>query len=125
MVAAAAPAPAHPKYDVMVKAAVLALKDRTGSSVPAIAKYLGTTYTLPANFKKVLSTQLKNLTKAGKLVKVKASYKLSEDFKKGPPKKKAPKKKAPKKKAPKKKAPKKKAPKKKAPKKVRASRGRR
>ena len=126
-------APAHPKYEDMVKAAILALKDRNGSSVPAIAKYVGSNFKLPGNFKKILSTQLKNLVKSGKLVKVKASYKLGEALKKAPkkPKKKAaPKKKKPKaKKAPKKpkakkpkakkakKAPKKKAPKKKAPKK--------
>ena len=34
---------AHPKYEDMVKAAILALKDRNGSSVPAIAKYLAPT----------------------------------------------------------------------------------
>ena len=131
-------APAHPKYEDMVKAAILALKDRNGSSVPAIAKYLGSNFKLPGNFKKILSTQLKNLVKSGKLLKVKASYKLGEALKKAPkkPKKKAaPKKKKPKakkakkpkakkakkpkaKKAPKKKAAKKKAPKKKAAKKA-------
>jgi histone H1/5 len=131
-------APDHPKYEDMVKAAILALKDRNGSSVPAIAKYLGSNFKLPGNFKKILSTQLKNLVKSGKLLKVKASYKLGEALKKAPkkPKKKAaPKKKKPKakkakkpkakkakkpkaKKAPKKKAAKKKAPKKKAAKKA-------
>ena len=84
-------ASAHPKYEDMVKAAVLALKDRNGSSVPAIAKYLAANYKLPDNFKKILSTQLKNLVKSGKLLKVKASYKLGEALKKAPkkPKKKA------------------------------------
>ncbi|KAK3242262.1 hypothetical protein CYMTET_48035 [Cymbomonas tetramitiformis] len=82
-------APAHPKYDVMVKAAIVALKERTGSSVPAITKYLGANYTLPDNYKKTLSTQLKKLVASGKLVKVKASYKLSDEFKKPEPKKKA------------------------------------
>eukprot|EP00242_Pyramimonas_sp_CCMP2087_P006423 CAMPEP_0198209970 /NCGR_PEP_ID=MMETSP1445-20131203/17935_1 /TAXON_ID=36898 /ORGANISM="Pyramimonas sp., Strain CCMP2087" /LENGTH=181 /DNA_ID=CAMNT_0043883895 /DNA_START=83 /DNA_END=628 /DNA_ORIENTATION=+ len=75
-------APEHPKYDVMIKSALLSLKDRTGSSVVAIAKFLGATYNLPANFKKTMSTQLKNMTKAGKLEKVKASFKLTEAFKK-------------------------------------------
>ena len=37
-------AAAHPKYEDMVKAAILALKDRNGSSVPAIAKYLAANY---------------------------------------------------------------------------------
>ena len=84
-------AAAHPKYEDMVKAAILALKDRNGSSVPAIAKYLAANYKLPDNFKKILSTQLKNLVKSGKLLKVKASYKLGEALKKVPkkPKKKA------------------------------------
>ena len=86
----------------MVKAAILALKDKKGSSVPAIAKYLAANFKLPANFKKILSTQLKNLVKAGKLLKIKASYKLGDALKKAPkkPKKKAAKK--PKKKAAKK-----------------------
>jgi histone H1/5 len=49
-------ASAHPTYQDMVKAAVLALKDRTGSSVPAIAKFLGATYKLPANYKTTAPT---------------------------------------------------------------------
>ena len=76
------PEPAHPKYDVMIKAAITALKERTGSSTPAIAKYLVATYKLPENYKKMLGTQLKKLAAAGKLVRVKASFKLSEEFKK-------------------------------------------
>ena len=107
--------PAHPKYEDMVKAAILALKDRNGSSVPAIAKYLAANYKLPDNFKKILSTQLKNLVKSEKLLKVKASYKLGEILKK-PPKKKVVKKKKIVKKKPKKK-PKKKIVKKKPKKK--------
>jgi|TARA_B110000003_G_scaffold183474_1_gene182500 histone H1/5 len=99
-------AAAHPKYEDMVKAAILALKDRNGSSVPAIAKYLAANYKLPDNFKKILSTQLKNLVKSGKLLKVKASYKLGEALKKAPkkPKKKAAPKKKKAAKKPKKKA---------------------
>merc|ERR1712144_141633 len=57
--------PAHPPYEKMVKAALVALKDRTGSSTQAIAKYMKANYDLPENF-----------AKSGKLVKVKASYKL-------------------------------------------------
>ena len=102
-------APAHPKYEDMVKAAIVALKDRNGSSVPAITKYLGANFKLPENFKKILSTQLKNLVKSGKLLKVKASYKLGEALKKVPkkPKKKAAPKKKKAAKKPKKKAAKK------------------
>jgi hypothetical protein len=40
----------------------------------------------PAGWEKVLFTQLKKLSADGKLVKVKASYKLGEALKKGPPK---------------------------------------
>ena len=56
--------PTHPKYDVMVKAALTALKERTGSSVQAVAKYLGANYSLPENYKKTLSTQLKKMVAA-------------------------------------------------------------
>merc|ERR1712144_76607 len=71
--------PAHPPYEKMVKAALVALKDRTGSSTQAIAKYMKANYDLPENFAKSLSRFLK------KVVKKKA------------PKKKVAKKKAPKK----------------------------
>merc|ERR1712144_95690 len=97
--------PAHPPYEKMVKAALVALKDRTGSSTQAIAKSL--------------SRFLKKFVESGKLVKVKASYKLgSLKTEPKPKKKKVVKKKAPKKKVAKKKAPKKTtAPKKKVAKK--------
>merc|ERR1712202_15061 len=42
---AAAPA-AHPKYSVMIAAAIGALKDRTGSSRQAILKYITANYTV-------------------------------------------------------------------------------
>ncbi|KAI3717699.1 hypothetical protein L1987_69476 [Smallanthus sonchifolius] len=61
----------------MIKEAIVSLKERTGSSPYAIAKFIEENQkNLPANFKKVLSTQLKKFVTAGKLVKVKASYKL-------------------------------------------------
>eukprot|EP00873_Tetraselmis_striata_P003595 jgi/Tetstr1/423859/TSEL_014483.t1 len=84
--AAKAP-PAHPKYEVMIAEAIKALKDRTGSSTPAIAKYIEGAYgkDLPANWKKVLAVQLKRLAESGKLVKIKASFKLGEALK-NPPK---------------------------------------
>eukprot|EP00213_Chloropicon_mariensis_P007071 CAMPEP_0197475492 /NCGR_PEP_ID=MMETSP1309-20131121/6936_1 /TAXON_ID=464262 /ORGANISM="Genus nov. species nov., Strain RCC998" /LENGTH=133 /DNA_ID=CAMNT_0043015537 /DNA_START=213 /DNA_END=614 /DNA_ORIENTATION=+ len=111
--------PAHPPYEKMVKAALVALKDRTGSSTQAIAKYLKANYDLPENFAKSLSRFLKKFVESGKLVKVKASYKLgSLKTEPKPKKKKVVKKKAPKKKVAKKKAPKKTtAPKKKVAKK--------
>ena len=63
-------APAHPKYEDMVKAAILSLKDVNGSSFPAIAEFLGSKFKLPGDFKKILKTQLKNLVKEGKLIEV-------------------------------------------------------
>ncbi len=75
---AAKKGPGAGKYQTMIVAAITALKDRTGSSVPAINKYIG------ANFKKDLSTGwektvaqvLKRFAASGKVVKVKASYKV-------------------------------------------------
>jgi len=66
----------HPPYEKMIKAAIVSLKERTGSSQPAIAKYLKANYTLPDTFTKALSKALKKCADDGKLVKVKASYKL-------------------------------------------------
>ena len=79
---AAKPAPAHPPYVVMVAAAIKALKERSGSSSKAIAKYIGANYKVPAGFEKSLGQQLKRLAAAGKLVRVKASFKLSDELKK-------------------------------------------
>lgn len=64
----------------MIKEALLALQEKSGSSSYAIAKYMGEKHkaVLPANYKKMLALQLKNFTAKGKLVKVKASFKLSE-----------------------------------------------
>ncbi|KAI7756319.1 hypothetical protein M8C21_001535 [Ambrosia artemisiifolia] len=67
----------HPPYFEMIKEAIVTLKERTGSSQYAITKFIEENQkNLPANFKKVLLTQLKKFVAAGKLVKVKASYKL-------------------------------------------------
>jgi histone H1/5 len=64
----------------MIKDAIMALHERTGSSSYAIAKHMEDKYKgqLPANFKKILANQLKGFAAKGKLVKVKASFKLSE-----------------------------------------------
>ncbi|CAK9199789.1 unnamed protein product [Sphagnum troendelagicum] len=77
-------AASHPSYLLMVKDAIGSLKERTGSSQYAIAKYLEEMYKsgLPLNFKKILSVQLRNMTKQGKVYKVKNSFKLSDDLKK-------------------------------------------
>ncbi|KAI9318112.1 linker histone H1 and H5 family-domain-containing protein [Dichotomocladium elegans] len=39
-------APSHPSYEAMIKAAILALKERKGSSRPAIKKYILANYKL-------------------------------------------------------------------------------
>ncbi|TVU16071.1 hypothetical protein EJB05_39619 [Eragrostis curvula] len=81
---AAAAGAAHPPYFEMIKEAISALKERTGSSAHAIAKYMEDKHgaSLPANYKKMLSIQLRGFAAKGKLVKVKASYKLSDATKK-------------------------------------------
>ena len=63
-------APSHPPYQALIKEAISALKDRNGSSLAAITKYVGEKHNLPGPWKKTLSLQLKRLTTAGKLVKV-------------------------------------------------------
>lgn len=74
----------HPPYFEMIKEALVALNEKGGSSPYAIAKYVEEKHkaVLPANFKKILGLQLKNQAARGKLVKIKASYKLSEIAKK-------------------------------------------
>ncbi|XP_027185508.1 histone H1-like isoform X2 [Coffea eugenioides] len=63
----------------MISEAITSLKDRHGSSQPAIAKFVERKYRelLPPNFKKLLSIQLKKFVKSEKLTKVKNSYKIS------------------------------------------------
>ncbi|KAL3038863.1 hypothetical protein AAZX31_01G155200 [Glycine max] len=74
----------HPPYFQMIKEALIALNEKGGSSPYAIAKYMEEKHkaVLPANFKKILGLQLKNQAARGKLVKIKASYKLTEAAKK-------------------------------------------
>ncbi|KAL5215472.1 hypothetical protein ABZP36_006873 [Zizania latifolia] len=77
-------APSHPPYFEMIKEAITALKERTGSSSRAIAKHMEEKHgaSLPANYKKILSVRLRGFAAKGELVKVKASYKLSDAAKK-------------------------------------------
>ncbi|GMI79186.1 Histone 1.2 [Hibiscus trionum] len=71
------PASSHPPFLDMISDAILSLKERTGSSQFAIAKFIEEKYKqLPSNFRKLLLVQLKKFVASGKLVKVKASYKL-------------------------------------------------
>lgn len=72
----------HPPYFEMIKEAIIALKERTGSSPYAIAKFIEDKQKdLPPNFKKLLSVQLKKLLASEKLIKVKNSFKLATPVK--------------------------------------------
>ncbi|CAN0861574.1 Histone H1 [Linum grandiflorum] len=70
--------PSHPPYFQMIKEALVALDEKSGSSPYAIAKKMEEKHkaVLPANFRKILALQLKNSEAKGKLIKIKASYKL-------------------------------------------------
>ena len=73
-----------PKYGEICKAAIMALKDRTGSSMLAITKYIAANYPAAKN-----TVALKAGVKKGStFLKVKASFKVSAEAKKPPPKKK-------------------------------------
>uniref|UniRef100_A0A0C9RI02 TSA: Wollemia nobilis Ref_Wollemi_Transcript_19138_1020 transcribed RNA sequence n=1 Tax=Wollemia nobilis TaxID=56998 RepID=A0A0C9RI02_9CONI len=78
------PAPSHPTYLQMIAEAITTLKERNGSSHYAIANFIDGKYKskLPANYKKLLTGQLRKLAKSGKLTKVKGSFKLSAEAKK-------------------------------------------
>ncbi|XP_034690017.1 histone H1-like [Vitis riparia] len=69
----------HPPYFQMICEAISSLKERTGSSQQAISKFIEEKYsgTLPPNFNKLLSVQLKRFVKSEKLVKVKNSFKTA------------------------------------------------
>jgi len=75
----------------MVEEAIRALKDRTGSSVPAITKYIVATYPQHENntFRSRLSQALKRGVKMVHFAKVKASYKISAEWTKKEKQKKA------------------------------------
>ncbi|GAB2277604.1 hypothetical protein Dimus_012312 [Dionaea muscipula] len=69
---------AHPPFFQMISDAVVALKERTGSSQYAIQKFIEEKHRqLPSNFRKLLLVQLKKFVAGGKLVKVKHSFKLA------------------------------------------------
>merc|ERR1712061_439093 len=89
---------AHPKYSVMITAAVTALKDRTGSSRQAILKYICANYKVDAaKAGQHLRMALKAGIKKGTLKMAKESGKGADCFKlvkvEKPKKKAAPKKK--------------------------------
>jgi hypothetical protein len=68
------------------KGAILALKDRTGSSLQAIKKYLN----VAPDKNRFLNAGLAAGVKSGVLVKNKGSYKVAQAAKKAAPKKKKP-----------------------------------
>jgi histone H1/5 len=75
---AAKKGPGSGKYQAMIVDAIVSLKDRTGSSVPAIVKFVGGKYSkdLAAGWEKTVAQVLKRFAASGKVVKVKASYKV-------------------------------------------------
>merc|ERR1712226_131647 len=93
---------AHPPTASMVKAAIKALKERNGSSLPAIKKYIAANYKYDVvKNARFINKALKGMSEKGVLTKVKGSFKLSAKAKeeKKPKKPKAKKAKSPKKKA--------------------------
>ncbi|KAK8478153.1 hypothetical protein V6N13_031359 [Hibiscus sabdariffa] len=67
----------HPPFLEMISDAIVVLKERTGSSQYAIAKFIEEKHKqLPSNFRKLLLVQIKKFVASGKLAKVKGSYKL-------------------------------------------------
>ncbi|KAK7355976.1 hypothetical protein VNO80_15241 [Phaseolus coccineus] len=68
----------HPTFAVMIVEAITSLKERTGSSQYAITKFIeGNHKELPPTYKKLVLLHLKKSVAAGKLVKVKNSFKLA------------------------------------------------
>lgn len=72
----------HPTYADMIREAIVTLKERGGSSLVAIKKFVGQKYKLPGGWEKKLSIYIKKMTVDEKLVKVKGSWKLGEGMKK-------------------------------------------
>ena len=68
----AAPA-AHPKYSVMIKAAIASLKERGGSSRQAISKYVKANYKVGENSDVHLKQALKRLVASKELVQPKGT----------------------------------------------------
>merc|ERR1712193_373317 len=82
--------PTHPPTSAMIAAAIKALKERNGSSLAAIKKYIAATYKDDVvKLAPFIRKALKKGVEAKKLIKVKASYKLAKEEKK--PKAKKPK----------------------------------
>merc|ERR1711992_66185 len=75
--------PTHPPTSAMIAAAIKALKERNGSSLAAIKKYIAATYKVDVvKLAPFIRKALKKGVEAKKLIKVKASYKLAKEEKK-------------------------------------------
>merc|ERR1711981_1357197 len=69
--------PAHPPTSAMVIAAIKALKERGGSSLPAIKKYIAANYKVDVvKLSPFIRKALKKGVEGGVLKQVKASYKI-------------------------------------------------
>merc|ERR1719249_212766 len=80
--------PAHPPTSSMVVAAIKALKERGGSSLPAIKKYIAANYKVDVvKLSPFIRKALKKGVEKKTLVQVKASYKLGKEDKPKKPKK--------------------------------------
>ncbi|CAL4152659.1 unnamed protein product [Meganyctiphanes norvegica] len=81
--------PAHPPFQVMIAAAINALKERGGSSRKAILKYIVANYKIADAAKAQVSVKLavRKMLAAKKLVPVKGSFKLPKVEKVAKPKK--------------------------------------
>merc|ERR1712064_138536 len=81
-------APTHPPTSAMVVAAIKALKERGGSSLPAIKKYIAANYKVDVvKLSPFIRKALKKGVEKKTLVQVKASYKLGKVEKPKKPKK--------------------------------------
>lgn len=72
-------------YFTLIHEAIVDMADRTGSSVPAIEKYIKTKHeevlsVNPNAFHKAVLTAVKNGVKEGKLEKVRCSYKINKEW---------------------------------------------
>lgn len=78
----------NPAFIDMIKTAITELKERGGSSLPAIKKYLSANNEVDftkGSDKSHLLRALKNGSEKGTLIKVKASYKVAKEAKKKKP----------------------------------------
>eukprot|EP00249_Psilotum_nudum_P011993 c23515_g1_i1 orf=292-1332(-) len=66
------------RYKNLILEAILGLKDPNGSSTAAIASYIEDHVPVPSNFKRLLSSKLRDLTIQGRLIKIRQNYKVND-----------------------------------------------